>query len=156
MKSQRQLSIVALLVQMVSVLLPFLTGMYYWEHWEPEGVGIFALKVRISFNYFKSIGNTHPLLGYIVFAIIAANVILSLLSIFTKVKIGKYIPIGVSIISLVSYVALSLLMGVRDEYGYQVALNTLFYVEVFVLCVNMVILFLQSNNKKESEQTEHQ
>ena len=53
----------------------------------------------------------------------------------------------INVISIVLLIVISILGSIRDDYGYQATISTLFYVEMFILLVNMFLSFYKNFSK---------
>ncbi len=156
------INITALLLQGVSIVLLFIPGMFYWEHWEKESWAVSTLDLRMNATYFHITGNTSEVLGYfIVFLIIlsAVWILLDILipdrihNLFKAKKIIRIIDILLPSLILVFMFIFMIVAKKRDDYGYQAPPSTLFYIEIFILAVIVFLSILKSTKFGYVEKT---
>lgn len=149
--TKRKLNIAEMICQAISIALLFLPGMYNWEKWEENLIG-YSLKARIPFSFFQTAQNITIVLGIIIIALMVANLVLILLTIFepSKFKNGK-IHIILPLAVIILMILFSIICGVRDEYGYCAPISWLFYVEMLFLAASAVIAFMKCSPKVKEE-----
>ena len=146
------INITALLLQGFSIVLLFIPGMFYWEHWEKESWAVSTLDLRMNATYFHITGNTSEVLGYFIVFLMILCAVWLLLDIIIPNKISEIIKSekGITIINIALPSLVLALMIVfmfvakkRDDYGYQAPPGTLFYIEMFLLAVIVFLCILK-------------
>lgn len=149
--SKRNLNIIELILQGLAILLLFLPGMYSWEHWNEEAVGVYRRTLSMDITFFHAAGNTYDLFSFLIFGLMLSNIFILLLSIFKSSKTNK-VHIVVPILTIVFLALFSFIAGIRGEYGYCAPINWLFYIEMFFL-ISIVFVAFMKNSKYIEEQS---
>lgn len=148
--TKKNLNLAELICQAISIVLLFIPGMYYWEHWEPSWPG-HVLSMQISMSFFHIAGNTHPLLGYFIMLLMVGNLALLIAYIFREIpekykKLYTILPSAVVVLMAL----FSILAAIMDNYGYCAPINWLFYVNMLFLVATALLAFMRlSKNVKE-------
>lgn len=148
-QSRQRINLCELIVQAISIMLLFIPGMFYWEHWEETGFGISTLKLKMSITFFHAADNTAKVLGYVIVALMLLNIAVMLIELFIPSKTPNN---KIQIILPASITALFFLFasiaGTRDKYGYGAPVNSLFYVEILLLLSIIVMTLLKIRQKQ--------
>ena len=110
----------------------------------------YQLSYRGASSFFQTqanVGALNECLSYIFLILIIANIILLLLPMFKEnFKNKKWFSI-INVISIILLIVISVLGSIRDDYGYLATISTLFYVEIFILLINMFLSFYKNFSK---------
>ena len=150
--SRTKINIYELIVLGASMVLLFIPGMYYWEHWKSESVGISKLTMRLSISFMHAAGNTATILGYIILALMIIFAVILLVELFRPQRaLNKVVQLSLPVLIIVLYVVFSLLAAHRDSYGYCAPVNVLFYIEIALLLATAILAFLKYSKRITQE-----
>lgn len=149
--TKKNLNLAALICQAISIVLLFIPGMYYWEHWVPHQYGAMRLAYQGAISFFTAAGNTNPVLGYLILLLMVVNLVILIVYVFkgSSERIKKIYPVLPSLV-VVLMVLFSILASIMDDYGYCAPINWLFYVNMFFIVATTLLVFMRlSKNIKD-------